>query len=177
MEEVLLFDRGRKPANWMDLIHEGQFAVFLSDAQTHAGMRPDGRYTGPDVPDTCLIFDSLDEAEKYCRSIVREAPRLRCLIFDHRGKAAPPAAVFVSPAFAGTLDSEAKGRRLMWAGAALIVLSLPLFWFDWRADWRLILPTVIGVQFIVAGGRFLQLGAATREAARRMRPGNSDART
>jgi hypothetical protein len=160
----------------VDLMQAGQFAVFLSDAETHAGMRPDGRHTGPDVPDTCLIFDSFDEATEYCRAIVRDAPRLRCLIFDRRGKAAPPAAVFVSPAFAGTLDSDAKGRRLMWVGGALIALSLPLFWFDWRANWRLILPTVIAAQLIVAGGRFLQLGSATREAARRMSTRSADAR-
>lgn len=147
-----------------------QYAVFLSDAVTHAGMRSDGRYTGRDVPDTCLIFDSLDEAVEYCRSSVRQSARLRCQIFDNRGKAEPPAAVFVSPAFAGTLASETKGRRLMWVGLVLIALAPPLFWFDSRTDWHLILPTILGVQLILAGGRFIQLGSATREAARRVTP-------
>jgi hypothetical protein len=148
-------------------MHAGQYAVFLSDAQTHAGMRSDGRYTGREVPDTCLIFDSLDEAEEYCRSSVRQAPRLRCQIFDSRGKAEPPTAVFVSAAFAGTLPSEAKARRLMRVGLVLIALSPPLFWLDARADWHLILPTFLALQLILAGGRFIQLGLATREASRR----------
>jgi len=170
MREVRLFDGGRKPADWLDLMQPGQYAVFLSDPETRAGMTSDGRYSGRDVPDTCLIFDSLDEAVEYCRSSVREAARLRCDVFDSRGKVEPPAAVFVSRAFAGTLASESKGRRLMWVGLVLIALSPPLFWLDSRADWRLILPTILGLNLILAGGRFIQLGSATREAARRGSP-------
>jgi hypothetical protein len=170
LREVLLFDQNRKPAAWQDLMQAGQYAVFLSDAVTHAGMRADGRYTGRDVLETCLIFDSLDEAVDYCRSSVPQAARLRCEVFDSRGKAEAPAAVFVSPAFAGTLASESKGRRLMWVGLVLIALSLPLFWLDSRADWHLILPTILGLNLLLAGGRFIQLGSATREAARRGGP-------
>ena len=170
VREVLLFDENRKPAAWLELMQAGQYAVFLSDAETHAGMTSDGRYSGREVADTCLIFDSLDAAVEYCRSSVREAARLRCEVFDHRGKAEAPAAVFVSPAFAGTLPSESKGRRLMGVGLALIALSPPLFWLDSRADWHLMLPTILGLNLILAGGRFLQLGSATREAARRGSP-------
>jgi hypothetical protein len=168
--EVLLFDQSRKPSVWLDLMQPGQYAVFLSDAVTHAGMRSDGRYTGRDVADTCLIFDSLDEAMEYCRTSVRQAVRLRCQIFGSRGKAEPPAAVFVSPAFAGTLASETKGRRLMWVGVVLTALSPPLFWLDSRSDWHLIFPTILGANLILAGARFIQLGSATREAARRVPP-------
>jgi hypothetical protein len=167
MREVLLFDYSRKPSGWLDLMQEGQYAVFLADAETHAGMTLDGRYSGRDVPDTCLIFDSFDAAVEYCRSSVRDAARLRCEVFDHRGKADSPAAVFVSPAFTGTLDTESKGRRLMWAGLILIALSPLLFWLDSRADWRLILPTFVALQLILAGLRFIQLGSATKDAARR----------
>jgi hypothetical protein len=170
MREVRLFDGGRRPAGWLDLIQPGQYAVFLSDPETRAGMTSAGRHSGRDVPDTCLIFDSFDEAVEYCRSSVREAARLRCDVFDSRGKVGPPAAVFVSQAFAGTLASESKGRRLMWVGLVLIALSLPLFWLDSRADWHLILPTILGLNLILAGGRFIQLGSATREAARRGSP-------
>ena len=170
VREVLLFDQNRKPAAWQELMQAGQYAVFLSDPVTHAGMRADGRYTGRDVADTCLIFDSLDEALDYCRSSVRQASRLRCQVFDSRGKAEAPAAVFVSPAFTGTLASESQGQRLMRVGLALIALSPPLFWLDSRADWHLILPTILGLNLILAGGRFIQLGSATREAARRVSP-------
>jgi hypothetical protein len=145
----------------------GQYAVFLSDPVTHAGIRSDGRYTGREVPDTCLIFDSFDQAGEYCSSRVRQAARVRCQIFDSRGKAESPTAVFVSPEFAWTVESEPKGRRLMWVGIVLIAVSPPLFWLDWRADWHLILPTILGLQLILAGGRFIQLGWSTREAARR----------
>jgi hypothetical protein len=170
MREVRLFDGGRRPAGWLDLMQPGQYAVFLSDPETRAGMTSAGRYSGRDVPDTCLIFDSFDEAVEYCRSSVREAARLRCDVFDSRGKVGPTAAVFVSQAFAGTLPSESKGRRLMWVGLVLIAVSAPLFWLDSRADWHLILPTILGLNLILAGGRFIQLGSATREAARRGSP-------
>jgi hypothetical protein len=169
MQEVLLFDSSRNPAVWLELMRPGQYAVFLSDAETRAGMTPDGRYSGSEVADSCLIFDSFEEAEEYCRTSVHDVARLRCEIFDDRGKAIPPAAVFVSPEFAGTLHSDIKARRLTWAGIILIAVSVPLFWLDWRADWRLILPTVVGSQFILVGLRFIQLGSATKEAARRSR--------
>lgn len=146
----------------------GQYAVFLSDPVTHAGMRSDGRYASHEVPDTCLIFDSLDQAVEYCRLRVQQAARLRCQIFGSRGKAESPTAVFVSPKFAWTVDSEPKGRRLMWVGLVLIAISPLLFWLDWRADWHLILPTILALQLILAGGRFIQLGWSTREAARRV---------
>lgn len=167
MREVLLFDGSRKPAVWTDLMQPGEYAVFLSDPVTHAGMRSDGRYTGGEAPDTCLIFDSLDEAVEYCRSRVSQTDRLRCQIFDTRGKAESPTAVFVSPGFAWTVHSEPKARRLIWVGILLIAVSPPLFWLDWRADWHLILPTILALQLIVVGGRLIQLGSATREAARR----------
>jgi hypothetical protein len=167
MQEVLLFDRNRKPPVWLDLMHPGQYAVFLSDVETHVGMTSDGRCTGHDVPDTCLIFDSFDDATQYCRSTVQEMARLQCEVFDSQGKANPPVAVFVGPAFARTLESESKGRRQMWFGLILIVLSPPFFWLDWRADWGLIVPTFLGIQFILAGLRFIHLGYSTIEALRR----------
>ena len=58
----------------------------------------------------------------------------------------------------------------MRVGLMLIALSPPLFWLDSRADWHLILPTILGLNLILAGGRFIQLGSATREAARRESP-------
>ena len=167
MQEVLLFDRNRKPAVWLDLMRAGQYAVFMADPETRAGMTSDGRYTGHDLPDTCLIFDSFDEAVEYCRSKVREAARLRCEVFDSQGRANPPAAVFVSPAFAGTVESESKGRRLIVWGLILVAVSPPLFWLDARADWRLILPTFLGLQLILAGLRFIQLGFSMKAAAAR----------
>ena len=82
-----------KPAVWLDLMSAGQYAVFLSDPETRVGMTSDGRWTGHDVPDSCLIFDSFDEAVEYCRSAVKERVRLRCEVFDSQGKAKPPVAI------------------------------------------------------------------------------------
>lgn len=152
---------------WLDLMRPSQYAAFLSDPETHAGMTADGRYTGGDVPGTCLIFDSLDEAVDYCRSRVTEAARLRCEVFDHEGKANPPVAVFLSPAFARAL--ERAPRRQIRLGLILIALSPPLFWLDARARWGLILPTFLGLQLVLAGLRLIQLGYATSAASRHSR--------
>ncbi len=165
MQEVLLFDRARKPPIWSDLMREGQYVAFVSDARTDAPMTSDGRVT-PDRARTCLIFDSLDEATAYCRTQTQQRPRLRFDVFDSRGRAGPPVAVIVSCDSAGTVDTERKARRLIRLGLLLMALSPFPIWFDWRAGWSLIVPTFFGLQAIVAGLRCIQLGYSRIEGLR-----------
>ena len=74
MQEVALYDPNRKPAGWRGVILPSQYAVFLSDVETETELTSDGSYLGPGMPSSCLIFDSLEETERYCRSW--EAARL-----------------------------------------------------------------------------------------------------
>ena len=74
MQEVALYDPNRKPAGWRGVILPSQYAVFLSDVETETELTSDGSYLGPGMPSSRLIFDSLEETERYCRSW--EAARL-----------------------------------------------------------------------------------------------------
>jgi hypothetical protein len=71
MQKVLLYDRTRIPPNWTELIRPGQCAVFLNDVQSSAPHTNDGLPIGSAEEFSCLLFDSLGEAEEYCRKASR----------------------------------------------------------------------------------------------------------
>ena len=87
MQEVALYDPNREPASWMEIIQPTQCAVFLRDVETGAGLTADGHYLDPGMIGTCLIFDSLEETEQYCRHKIEDIPKLQCDVFDSHGRA------------------------------------------------------------------------------------------
>ncbi|HXA85427.1 MAG TPA: hypothetical protein VNZ47_10145, partial [Candidatus Dormibacteraeota bacterium] len=68
MQQLKLYDPARKPTEWTGLVHSGQFAVFHSDVATDVERVADGHYLQSGEDSTCLVFDSLAEAEAYCES-------------------------------------------------------------------------------------------------------------
>jgi hypothetical protein len=166
VQEIAVYDRNRKPSNWMQLIQPSQYVVFLSDAATGAEMTSDGRY--PDLGDVprCLIFDSLTDAEQFCRQRVEQIPNLRCDLFDNHGRANPPVTTFVSPLHQHRLDSPAKAQRMMRWGLAGVAASLLLFGLAWmrKGDWWL--AAFFGVQMAFFGLRLLQWGYGMKEELR-----------
>ena len=165
MQEVLLYDRGRKPANWMELIRPGQYAAFLSDVETGAIRTGAGLPLAAGVAPSCLIFDSLTEASEYCRQRVVDMPNLKCEVFDSHGRVNPPVATFVNPAHQHKLDSPEKYARMMRWGVVAIIASLPFFWIAWarREAW---LAIFFGIQVVVLGLRLLHWGYSMREELR-----------
>src|SRR5579864_251422 len=149
MQEIVLYDPERRPPNWTDLMRPGQYAVFQSDAATDVEKDITGRYLREARKSTCLVFDSLAEAEAYCEARVNEVHRLRCDVYDHKGKAKPPLVSFVHH------EQLKRPRRYAGWGWLLIAGSLPLFWIDWRQRGALIAPTVIGINMIFAGLRLI----------------------
>jgi hypothetical protein len=103
MQEVALYDPNRKPASWMEIIQTTQYAVFLCDVETGAPLTCDGHYLDPAMIGSCLIFDSLEETEQYCRPKIEDIPNLRCDVFDSHGRANPPVATFVGQRYEGRL--------------------------------------------------------------------------
>jgi len=169
LQKVALYDPRRRPANWMQIIQPGQYAVFHKDARTEIETNSEGAYLPSGEPSTCLIFDSLEEAKKYCELRVQQFSNLRCEIYDHAGKARLPAAIVLNPALAGSLEeSPANSKRKIIMGIALMLLSLPLFFWDWKFNWSLILPTLIGLNLIFFGFRiaFWGIGMLERSKAR-----------
>jgi hypothetical protein len=126
MQPLKLYDPGRRPADWKDIIRPGQCAVFHSDLNTDVEKRSDGRFLAPGEESTCLVFDSLHEAETYCETKVAEIPSLRCDIYDHMGKGKPPALTYVNQAHLKAPRKHARWGWLLIAGSGLC------FWADWH---------------------------------------------
>src|SRR6476646_3509180 len=108
MQQLKLYDPARKPAEWTGLVRPGQFAVFHSDLATDVERAPDGHYLQSGEDSTCMVFDSLPEAETYCEARVEEIPNLRCDIYDHTGKSKPPLLTYVNKIHLNTGTKRAR---------------------------------------------------------------------
>ena len=166
MQQIALYDPHRKPASWMEIIRPGQYAAFLTDIETGVEMTSDGGYCDAGTLRTCLLFDSLEEAERYCSAKAEEFPSLRCDVFDSHGRANPPVASFANPRHQAKLDAQAQSRRLMRWGAVSIVASIPLFWWAWARRGEAWIGIVFGIQLVFAGLRVLHWGYSVGEGAR-----------
>lgn len=157
MREVLLYDPNRRPENWTDLLHEGQYAVFHSDVATDVERTPAGRYLQPGEQSTCLVFDSLPEAEQYCQAKVESLPRLRCDIYDHAGKSRPPLETFVNKAH------QKSSKKYVYWGWVLVAGSVFCFWLEWYKGAAKGLFLIIGLNMLFAGLRLAYWGAGKSE--------------
>ena len=160
MHSLKLYDPARKPAEWTGLVHPGQFAVFHSDVSTDVEKTAEGRYLQPGEDSTCLVFDSLAEAESYCEAKVNQITHLRCDIYDHTGKSKPPMLTYVNK-----IHLTAPAKRVYW-GWVLVVASLPLFWIEWHWHGTLVVPMIIGINLIFAGLRLVYWGKGGTEKRR-----------
>jgi hypothetical protein len=166
VQEIAVYDRNRKPSNWMELIKPKQYAVFLSDAETGAEMTSDGRYLDLEDVRRCLIFDSLPEAEQFCWQKIEKIPNLRCEVFDSHGRANPPVTILVNPLHQHKLDSPTKARRMMRWGFVGVAASLLLFGIAWvrKGEWWI--AAFFGVQLAFFGLRLLHWGYGMKEELR-----------
>jgi hypothetical protein len=157
MQEIKLYDPARTPSNWTDLVRPGQYAVFRTD------VRSDLELLSPGQDSTCLVFDSLAEAETYCEASVDRIPNLRCDIYDHTGKSKPPTLTYVNKA-----HLKSPQKRVYW-GWLLVAASLPCFWIEWHWNGTLIIPVIVGVNLLFAGLRTVYWGAGGVETRRSTR--------
>jgi hypothetical protein len=164
MQQLKLYDPTRKPAEWTGLVHPGQFAVFHSDIMTDVERAPDGQYLKPGEDSTCLVFDSLGEAESYCETKVEQIASLRCDIYDHTGKSKPPMLTYVNKIH---LNAPARHAYLGWT---LIAASLPFFWNAWIHHGTHVIPMVIGVNLLFGGLRLVYWGKGGTENRRAEKP-------
>ena len=152
MEVVRIHDPARRPASWADIIRPGQFVAFATPS--------DG---------TCVFFDSLGEARAFCEAAVQSAPAAQYDVFDSEGRAQPPLLTIVHPSRAHALDTHPRAvRRRRIIGWALIAAGIPpIIYACWiPTDIEVIFPGVIGINLIIAGGRFLWFNLGVRETER-----------
>src|SRR5215471_16348051 len=73
VETVRLYDPGRRPADWSELIRPDQFAVFAADGAAGAPCDLEGiRFAAG--AETCAIVDSIAEARAICDAAVQRHP-------------------------------------------------------------------------------------------------------
>jgi hypothetical protein len=172
MQTVRLYDAARQPPGWLQIIRPTQFAVFATQADSGASCDVDGVPTGEDDA-SCAIFDTLDDAEAFCRARVDQNPHLRFDIRDSGGLLRPPLFTIVHPSRVEELDgSTSKMRWNTYLAIALFIAGPLLIWWEWTyRDGRLILPTIVGVNAPLIGIRLLVMnyGSVAKERARRER--------
>jgi hypothetical protein len=152
VQVVRIHDPSRRPASWADIIRPGQFVAFATPS--------DG---------TCVILDSLAEARAYCEDAVWAAPATRFDVFDAQGRAASPLLTVVHPSRERTLDTHPRAiqRRRVIGWTLIIGGALLLIWtYSQFPDVEAIFPGVVGVNLLLAGGRFLWFNLAVRETER-----------
>jgi hypothetical protein len=159
MRTLVLNDPKRR-GTWLEQLQPGDYPVFVRDGTTWAERNTEGRPLRPGEPGVCLVFPGLDEAKSFCRQAVREQPHLRCDVYDHDGLAKPPLYSV------GEKEWNPTPRALMvWAAVSLLA-SIPLFWLDWHMGGELVLASIIGINLVAAGIRFLFWGLGTMDAHR-----------
>jgi len=168
MIALRLFDPSRTPTDWTEIIRPGQYVAFAKLIATGAPCDADGRTFLETAAATCLLFDSLLEAESFCRHQVELAPEVRFEIFDSSGRADPPLLVIVHPAKTENLEGNPHGIRLRTAAAVtVLIIAAVSFWYDFThgASARFF-PTLIGINLVVVAARLFQLNKSYQHAER-----------
>lgn len=169
MHTLRLHDPGRRPANWTEIIQPHQFAAFARNIDTGGMCDADGRAFADPAAATCLVFDSIDQARRFCDAAVLKAPALSFDIFDAEGRARPPLVTVLHPSRAAKSEAhpgvQNRRRILAWA---LIAASVLVFVTGYRLTdgGHQVFAIVLGVNLLLAGGRLLYFNLGVRETER-----------
>jgi hypothetical protein len=170
--EIRLFDPRRNPQDWTDLISPTECAVFFKDRVDSSPLAPDGQPYASGARESCVVFSSLDAAQRFCEAKIHALPQLRCEIYDSHGLAHPPLVVLVHPDFERKEDGGPIGsRRRTWGAGALFLVSLLFFWMAARSSSSRDLAIFLGINCILLALRFLywDFGVKQKERERRKR--------
>ena len=116
----------------------GEYAVHYSKSDSSSSFSP-----------VCTVFGTLSEVEIYAKEQVAQRPDLRCRIYDHQGFIGAPIYEFRGSSYKGDSDLSPRFRR--WVGSVLFVGGLILTAIDWRYDFRLSWPAMIGTRILIPG--------------------------
>lgn len=159
MRTLQLYDPQRR-GTWLEQLMPGEYPVFLRDGKTWAERNADGKPLRPGEASVCLLFPGLEEAKRFCEQKVAELPHLRCDIYDNQGLSKPPLCSY------GEKDWNPKPKTLLLLSGGCISVSIPLFCWDWSRRGELILPSILGINLVAAGLRFLFWGLGARDDRR-----------
>jgi hypothetical protein len=155
LKEISIYDPHRNPPNWTELLASSQYAVFQHDTRTGLHLSPAGA-----LNETCLVFESLEEARSYCAARVEQSPEVTCEIFDQTGRATGPIDTYVHQSVALAQGSHFRSR-FFWAHimTALGIIGLLI---DWRSDFDRMWPTILGLKFLTLAILFYAWGLAEK---------------
>ena len=161
--EFKVYDAERASPDWTSLVSPSQCAVFLRDIETAAPLSADGVPVSRMRDCTFGLFDSLEQARRFCEVRVAAHPSMCCEIFDHEGKAKPPLLTIVHPSMAQKDELSPTWLRRRRVMAILCFLAaVPLFVWDAKGGWGLILPSFIAFNLIFFGLRLIYWNSARR---------------
>jgi hypothetical protein len=169
MQIVRLHDPGRRPADWLELVRPGQFAVFAKNAATGVPCDPEGRPFAPPSAAACVLADSIAEARAFCETAVQRCPAVQFDVFDSDGRTHPPLLTVVHPSRAAALETSPREMRkrqaIAWTLIAGGIPSMVFAYVEFR-ERDIILPAFLGINMVIIGGRLLWMNFALRETER-----------
>ena len=131
----------------------GEFAVLCEDARTGSPKQPDNTPApGPSLH-ICTISDSRQEAEEFARDQVERYPTMRCVVFDHEGRAGQPLLVVNRPEFAFRGEIGLAFRR--WVGGICLVAGLVLGAWEVAHDYVTIWAGALAIRLLPVAAVFL----------------------
>lgn len=168
MIALRLFDPSRTPTSWTEIIRRGEYVAFAKTIDTGAPCDADGQPFRDASEATCLLFESLQQAESFCRHQVEIGPDVRFEIFDSTGRASPPLLIVVHPAKRARLEGNPRGMRARtWGATILLAIAAVSFWYDLEhGAVARFFPTLIGINLVVVAARLFQLNRSYRDAER-----------
>lgn len=168
VERIRVHDPERRPPSWTDIIRPGQFVAFAKFLDGGGSCDADGRPFATPSDTSCVLFDTIDEAASFCTERAKQHPGVSFEIFDSAGRVNPPLIVVVDPSRATKAANNPRSIRLrQYSAIGLILCAVALFWVDYSQEGDLlILPTIVGVNMLLAAGRLLQMTTSMRAAER-----------
>jgi len=124
-----------------------QYAVFHFDVKTMTARDADCRETD-DSASIPVIFDSLAEAESYCKSKVTSILGLGCRMVDREGKVA---GTFLDTALYEHFHGRPAAKKSLLLGAIFFIAGVGLITLDARMGFRLIFGCLFGIRLVWAG--------------------------
>ncbi|HEY1965464.1 MAG TPA: hypothetical protein VGG59_11060 [Acidobacteriaceae bacterium] len=169
---IPIFVEGAHPPVWSGRMSAGEFAVLCEDARTGAAKQPDNTLAPAAHSQVCTIFDSRQAAEEFARERVAVYPAMRCLVFDHEGRAGRPLLIVNRPEFAPRGEIGPVFRR--WVGGICLVAGLALGAWEIAHDYATIWAGALAIRLLPVAVVFL--GSSWCSGRRANGPANDSAR-
>ena len=131
----------------------GEFAILCEDARTGSAKQPDSTPAPDSSRQICTISDSRPEAETFARDQVERYPTMRCVVFDHEGRAGQPLLVVNRQEFAPRGEIGPAFRR--WVGGVCLAAGLGCAAWEIAHDYATIWAGTIAIRLLPVAAVFL----------------------